>query len=78
VVFIGWFTDEQPENAEVWVLNVTRLLSFIENEHAALSKDDINHISGILEAHILLNQRHRYDQLKPAWRDDRQRGGIRP
>jgi len=68
VVFVGWFTTKQPEGAEVWVLNVNGLLSFIEHEHVDLSQDDINHISGILEAHILLKQRNRYDKLNPSWR----------
>jgi len=68
VVFVGWHTEPQPEGAEVWVLNVTGLLSFIEHEHAELSEDDINHISGILEAHILHKQRTRYEKLKPSWR----------
>jgi ribosomal protein S12 len=38
------------------VLNETAILSFIENEHSKLSEDDIVHISGILEAHILMKQ----------------------
>lgn len=58
VVFVGWFTAKQPEGAEVWVLNVTGLLSFIQNEHSELSQDDIAHISGILEAHIIQKQKY--------------------
>jgi len=72
----SWFTEKQPEGAEVWVLNATGLLSFIEHEHAHLSQDDISHISGILEAHILLKKRSRYDELNPSWKLDPERGPI--
>jgi Nuclease-related domain len=68
VVFVGWFTAKLPEGAEVWVLNVTGLLSFIENEHSELSNDNISHICGILEAHILKKQRDLYDKRSPSWR----------
>jgi hypothetical protein len=67
VVFVGWFTQKRPEGAEVWVLNVTGLLSFIKNEHAELSQDDIVHTSGILEEQILRKQRELYDKLSPSW-----------
>ncbi|MGD0652327.1 MAG: nuclease-related domain-containing protein [Verrucomicrobiia bacterium] len=67
VVFVGWYTARRPEGAEVWVLNVSGLLSFIQNEHSELSEDDIVHICGILEAHILKKQRDLYDKLSPSW-----------
>lgn len=67
VVFVGWFTAKRPEGAEVWVLNTSGLISFIQNEHSQLSQDDIAHICGILEAHILQKQRDLYDKLSPSW-----------
>jgi hypothetical protein len=67
VVFVGWYIAKQPEGAEVWVLNVTGLLSFIQNEHSELSQDDIVHISSIFETHILKKQRDLYDKLSPSW-----------
>src|ERR1051326_3461823 len=57
VVFVGWYTQKQPEGAEVWVLNTTGLVSFIQHEHSQLSEDDIAHICGILEDHILKKQK---------------------
>jgi hypothetical protein len=60
VVFVGWYTQKQPEGAEVWVLNTTGLVSFIQHERAELSQDDIAHISGILETHILKKQNDLY------------------
>lgn len=57
LVFVGWYTQKQPEGAEVWVLNVPGLLSFIQNEHSELSQDDIAHVCGILEAHIIQKQK---------------------
>jgi hypothetical protein len=60
VVFVGWYTQRRPEGADVWVLNETAILSFIENEHSTLSEDDIVHISGILENHILMKQQALY------------------
>jgi hypothetical protein len=56
VVFVGWYTERRPEGAEVWVLNTTALMSFIQHEHAMLSQDDIVHIGGILEDHILMKE----------------------
>jgi hypothetical protein len=67
VVFVGWYTAKRPEGAEVWVLNTTGLMSFIQNERSELSQDDIVHICGILEAHILKKQRDLYDKLSPSW-----------
>jgi hypothetical protein len=60
VVFVGWYTQRQPEGAEVWVLNVPGLVSFIQNERSRLSEDDIVHICGVLETHILNKQRELY------------------
>ncbi|MGD0060228.1 MAG: nuclease-related domain-containing protein [Verrucomicrobiia bacterium] len=67
VVFVGWYTQRQPEGTEVWVLNVTGLLAFIRNEHSSLSEDDIAHISSVLEQHILNKQRDLYDKRSPSW-----------
>ena len=66
VVFVGWYTQKQPEGAEVWVLNTTGLVSFIQHERAELSQDDIVHISGILEAHILMRQEQLSAKSKTA------------
>lgn len=60
VVFVGWYTERQPAGAEVWVLNTTGLVAFIQNERAELSQDDIVYISGVLEAHILKKQQDLY------------------
>jgi hypothetical protein len=57
VVFVNWYTQSQPKGAEVWVLNTTGLLSFIKNERAELPQDDIVHMCGILEDHILQKQK---------------------
>jgi hypothetical protein len=51
VVFVGWFTQRQPEGADVWVLNTTGLMSFIKHARTELSEDDIVHIASILEIH---------------------------
>ena len=67
VVFVGWHTERQPEGAEVWVLNTNGLVSFIQHERSKLSKDDIAHISGIFEEHILMKQRNLYDKRHPSW-----------
>ena len=67
VVFVGWFTAKRPEGAEVWVLNVTGLMSFIQNEHSELSQDDIVHICGILQDHILKKQKDLYDSWPKTW-----------
>lgn len=64
VVFVGWYTAKRPEGAEVWVLNTTGLMSFIQNEHSELSQDEIVHICGILEAHILNKQKDLYRESK--------------
>jgi len=58
VVYVGWYTAKQPEGAEVWVLNTSGLMSFIQHEHAMLSQDDIVHICGILEDHILMKEKN--------------------
>ena len=57
VVYVGWYTAKRPEGAEVWVLNTTGLMSFIQNEHSELSQDDIVHICGIFEEHIIHKQK---------------------
>ena len=67
VVFVGWQITKRPENAEVWVLNIGGLVSFIEHERSQLSEDDVTHICGILEVHILMKQRELYDKLNPSW-----------
>lgn len=67
VVFVGWYTERQPEGAEVWVLNTKGLVSFIQHERSKLSEDDIAHISGVLEEHILSKQRDLYDKRSPSW-----------
>jgi hypothetical protein len=67
VVFVGWYTERQPEGAEVWVLNTKGVVSFIQHERSKLSEDDIAHISGILEEHILKKQRDLYDKRSPSW-----------
>jgi hypothetical protein len=41
VVFPGWYTTPQPRGADVWVLNLPGLRSFLEHEPARLSREDI-------------------------------------
>ena len=67
VVFVGWYTAKRPEGAEVWVLNTTGLMSFIQNERSELSQDDIVHICGILEDHILKKQKDLYRGPTKTW-----------
>jgi len=67
VVFVGWYTAKRPEGAEVWVLNTTGLMSFIQNERSELLQDDIAHICGILEDHILKKQKDLYESPMKTW-----------
>ena len=66
-MFVGWYTAKRPEGAEVWVLNTTGLMSFIQNERSELSQDDIVHICGILEDHILKKQKDLYRGPTKTW-----------
>jgi hypothetical protein len=67
VVFVNWLITKRPEGAEVWVLNTTGLMSFIQHERSELSADDIVHICGVLEVHILNKQQDLYGKLSPSW-----------
>ena len=67
VVFVGWNIVDQPKGADVWVLNVPGLLSFIKNEWSELSQDDIVHICGILENHILLKEEFLSGKSAKTW-----------
>lgn len=67
VAFVGWYVAKQPDGADVWVLNVPGLMSFIQHERSELSQDDIVCICGILEAHILQKQESLSGDRTKAW-----------
>jgi hypothetical protein len=67
VVFVGWYVAKQPDGAEVWVLNTTGLMSFIQHERSELSQDDITYICGVLEAHILQKQELLSEHRTKTW-----------
>ncbi|MEJ2725530.1 MAG: nuclease-related domain-containing protein [Deltaproteobacteria bacterium] len=52
VLYPGWFVNEQPKGAKVWVLNPKALPGFLEHESETMSPDDVHLVSYHLSRYV--------------------------
>jgi len=52
VLYPGWFVSQQPNGAEVWVLNEKAFPAFIENERSKLNSKDVHAIAAYLSRYM--------------------------